>query len=213
MIERQTNPNRNSGSSLPGRLLTASSRAARLPFKLIARTAQILFALFVLVLHPQFKWLAGVIAQSNFVQNTIRPVFQSVIANVYEPYFAYLKELPPYWAAFSIAVPLAVLEPAKFAATVMIAAHPKMGSLLWLFLQGVGFILIDKTWAAVRPKARQIRLVARIHAWIWLTAEHGKHWIKTSPLFKTLRRWKEAVRRRLFVFFGQFAPGRRKRAS
>ena len=110
-------------------------------------------------------------------------------------------------------MPLAVLEPAKFAATVMIAAHPKIGALLWLLLQGVGFILIDKTWAAVRPQARKIRLVARIHAWIWLTVEHGKYWIKTSSLYKTLLRWKETARRRLFVFFGQFAPGRRKKTS
>src|SRR5271166_2426386 len=97
-----------------------SSRAVRLPFKLLrriaARTIQVVFALFVVVLHPQFKWLAGVIAQSSLVQNYIKPSLETVITNVYEPYFAYLKELPPYWATFSIAAPLAVLEPAKFAA-------------------------------------------------------------------------------------------------
>lgn len=213
MTDRQTIPNTNNGTSFFGTLLAASSRVVWLPFEVIGRTTQVLFALFVLVLHPQFKWLAEVVAQSNFVQNTIRPVFQTIITNVYEPYFAYLKQLPPYWATFSIAVPLAVLEPAKFVATVMIAAHPKIGALLWLFLQGVGFILIDKTWAAVRPQARKIRLVARIHAWIWLTVEHGKYWIKTSFVYRTLLRWRETARRRLFVFFGQFAPRRRKRTS
>jgi hypothetical protein len=196
-------------------LLANSSRAVRLPFKLlrriVARTIQVVFALFVVVLHPQFKWLVGVIAQSSLVQKYVKPSLQTVITNVYEPYFAYLKELPPYWATFSIALPLALLEPAKFAATVMIAQHPRTGSLLWLFLQGVSFILIDKTWAAVRPHARKIWLVSRIHAWLWLNVEHGKYWIKTSSIYKTLLRWKEAARRRVRVFFGQFAQRRRRR--
>ena len=91
MTDRQTIPNRNSGTNLFGTLLAASGRAVRLPFELIGRTIQVLFALFVLILHPQFKWLAGIVAQSPFVQNAIRPVFQTVITRVYEPYFAYLK--------------------------------------------------------------------------------------------------------------------------
>ena len=214
-MKRHEPPNTSSNASLSARVLENSSYVARLPFKLIgrviARTVQVLFALFVVVLHPSFKWLAGVIAQSGLVQNYIKPSLQTLITNVYEPYFAHLKELPPYWATFSIALPLAVLEPAKFMATIMIAQHPRTGALLWLFLQGVSFVLIDKTWVAVRPKARQIWLVSRIHAWIWLNVEHGKYWIKTSSIYRTVLRWKETARRQVRVFFGQFGPRRRAR--
>jgi hypothetical protein len=214
-MKRQAPPNTTSDKGLSTIMLDNSTYVARLPFKLIghvfARTIQVLFALFVVVLHPQFRWLVGVIAQSSLVQNYIKPSLQGLITHVYEPYFVYLKELPPYWATFSIALPLAVLEPAKFAATIMIAQRPRMGVLLWLFLQGVSFVLIDKTWMAVRPQSRKIRLVARIHAWIWLNVEHGKYWIRTSSIYKTLLRWKETARRRFRVFFGQFIPRRRTR--
>src|SRR6516162_9308214 len=71
-------------------LLANSSRAVRLPFKLlrriVARAIQVVFALFVVVLHPQFKWLVGVIAQSSLVQKYVKPGLQTVITNVYEPY-------------------------------------------------------------------------------------------------------------------------------
>ena len=214
-MKRQDPPHTGSDAGLAARVLENSSYAARLPFKLIgrliARTVQVLFALFVVVLHPQFKWLAGVIAQSSLVQNYIKPSLQRLITHVYEPYFVYLKDLPPYWATLSIALPLAVLEPAKFVATIMIAQHPRTGALLWLFLQGVSFILIDKTWVAVRPQSRKIWLVSRIHAWIWLNVEHGKYWIRTSSIYKTLLRWKETARRRVRVFLGQFGPRRRRR--
>ncbi len=213
-MKRQNTPNTGSHASLSARVLENSSYVARLLFKLIgriiARTVQVLFALFVVVLHPQFKWLAGVIAQSSLVQNYLKPSLQGLTTHVYEPYFVYLKELPPYWATFSIAVPLAVLEPAKFVATIMIAQRPRMGALLWLFLQGVSFILIDKTWIAVRPQSRKIRLVARIHAWLWLNVEYGKHWIRTSSIYKMALRWKETARRQVRVFFGQFAQRRRR---
>ena len=202
-------------TSLSAKVLENSSTIARLPFKLIrrviARAIQVVFALFVVVLHPQIKWLAGVIAQSGLVQNYIKPSLQTLITNVYDPYFAHLKDLPPFWATFSIALPLAVLEPAKFVATIMIAQHPRTGTLLWLFLQGVSFILIDKTWVAVRPKARKIWLVSRIHAWIWLNVEHGKYWIKTSSVYRTVHRLKETARRQARVFIGQFVPRRRKK--
>ena len=214
-MKRQDLPNANSNASLFARVLENSSYVARLPFKLIGRvivrTIQVLFALFVVILHPQIKWLARVIAQSGLVQNYIKPSLQTLITNVYDPYFAHLRELPPYWATFSIALPLAVLEPAKFVATIMIAQHPRTGALLWLFLQGVSFVLIDKTWVAVRPKARKIWLVSRIHAWIWLNVEHGKYWIKTSSIYKALLRWKETARRRLRLFLAQFTLRRRKR--
>ncbi len=215
MTKRQHLSNLKTHASLTAILVANSRRAVRLPFKLlgrlVARTIQVVFALFVLVLHPSFKWLAGVIAQSSLVQNYIKPSLQSVITNVYEPYFVHLKDLPPYWATVSIAVPLAVLEPAKFVATIMIAQHPRTGSLLWLFLQGVSFILIDKTWVAVRPQSRKIWLVSRIHAWAWLNVEHGKYWIKTSALYRTMLRWKETARRQVRVFLGQFGPRRRTR--
>ena len=213
-MKHQDLPNANSNASLFARVLENSSYVARLPFKLIGRvivrTIQVLFALFVVILHPQIKWLARVIAQSGLVQNYIKPSLQTLITNVYDPYFAHLRELPPYWATFSIALPLAVLEPAKFVATIMIAQHPRTGALLWLFLQGVSFILIDKTWIAVRPQSRKVRLVARIHAWLWLNVEYGKHWIRTSSIYKMALRWKETARRQVRVFFGQFAQRRRR---
>jgi hypothetical protein len=213
-MKRQHLSNLKTHASLTAILLSNSRHIARLPFKLIgrviARAVQVLLALFVVVLHPQIKWLAGVIAQSGLVRNYIKPSLQGLITHVYEPYFAHLKELPPYWATFSIALPLAVLEPAKFVATIMIAQHPRMGALLWLFLQGVSFILIDKTWMAVRPQSRKIRLVARIHAWLWLNVEYGKHWIRTSSIYKTALRWKETARRSLRLFLAQFSR-RRKR--
>jgi hypothetical protein len=215
MTKRQDLPNTNSNKSLSAIVLENSSYVARLPFKLIgrviARTVQVVFALFVVVLHPSFKWLAGLVAKSSLVQNYIKPSLQTFITNVYEPYFAHLRELPPFWATFSIALPLAVLEPAKFLATIMIAGRPRMGILLWLFLQGVSFVLIDKTWVAVRPQSRKIWLVSRIHAWIWLNVEHGKYWIKTSSIYRTLLRLRETARRQVRVFFGRFGPRRRKR--
>ncbi len=98
-MKRQDLPTVTANTSLSARVLERSSYVARLPFKLIGRaivrTIQVLFALFVVVLHPQIKWLAGVIAQSSLVQNTIKPSLHSFTVNVYEPYFARLKELPP----------------------------------------------------------------------------------------------------------------------
>ena len=214
-MKRQDLPPPETEESLLGKVAEASGQAAALPFKLtgrlLLRTVQVLFALVVVVLHPQIKWLAHIIADSSLVQSTIKPAFQGFITNVYEPYFKFLGQLPPLGAAFSIALPLAVLEPAKFVATIMIAERPKMGVLLWLLLQGVGFILIDKTWVAVRPQARKIWIVSRIHAWIWLNVEHGKYWIKTSSLYRTLVRWKKQGRREIRTFFLQFSPRRRRR--
>jgi uncharacterized protein YggT (Ycf19 family) len=215
MMKRQDRPDTDSNTSLSARVLDHSRYLAGLPFKLIGRiivrTIQVIFALFVVVLHPSFKWLARVIAQSGLVQNYIKPSLQTLITHVYDPYFAFLRRLPPYGATVSIAVPLAVLEPAKFVATIMIAQHPTTGALLWLFLQGVSFVLIDKTWVAVRPQSRKIWLVSRIHAWIWLNVEHGKYWIKTSSFYRTVVRWKETARRQVRVFFGRFGPRRRTR--
>jgi hypothetical protein len=173
--------------------------AGLLPLRIAARfarhTVQVLFAIFVVILHPQFKWLAGLIAQSALVQRTVKPALQGFVTSVYNPYFAYLSRLAPLWAAVSIAVPLAVLEPAKFYATLLIAERPKAGIVLWLVLQGVSLILIDKTWTAVRPQSRKLWLVSRIHAWGWLNMEYGKHWIRRSVPFRSARIWKRQAER------------------
>ena len=110
----------------------------------------------------------------------IAPSLRIFAVYIYKPYFAFLSRLPPYWATFSVALPLAVLEPAKLAATVLIVERPKSGIAIWLALQVVSLLLIDRTWVAVRPQSRKIRPVARAHAWLWLNAEHGKYWIKNS---------------------------------
>jgi hypothetical protein len=212
-MKRGTMRERKSAEGADQGMLAAAGSAAAFPFKLIGRTIaralQVVFALFVVVLHPQIKWLIETLARSSLVQNVVKPALRGVIENVYEPYFAALKALPPIWATFSIALPLAVLEPAKFVATVMIATRPKMGVLLWLFLQGVSFVLIDRTWVAVRPQARKIWLVSRLHAYAWLNVAYGKHWIKTSAFYQTLVRWKEEARGVMHAFFARLWPRRR----
>jgi hypothetical protein len=211
-MKRRTMPERKSAKRAGQGLHAASRSAASLPLKLLGRTIgraiQVVFALFVVVLHPQIKWLVETAARSRLVRNVIEPAFRSVIETVFDPYFAALKELPPVWATFSIALPLAVLEPAKFVATVMIAARPKVGLLLWLFLQGVSFVLIDRTWAAVRPQARKIRIVSRLHAYAWLNVAYGKHWIETSVFYTALARWKEEARGAVRAFFARLARRR-----
>ncbi|HZV20098.1 MAG TPA: hypothetical protein VE986_00980 [Hyphomicrobiales bacterium] len=162
--------------------------------------AQALLALFVVVLHPQIKWLAGLIVNSAAVQQYAKPAFQVIFKRIYEPYFAFLKRLPPYWATLSIAMPLAILEPAKLYATILIAEHPKTGIALWFAFQGLSFILIDKTWAAVRPRAREIWLVSRIHAWIWLNVAYGKYWLVHSAFFRQFQKLKQRLSRRLRAF-------------
>jgi hypothetical protein len=170
-----------------------------LPFKIVGKiiqhTAQILFALFVLFLHPQAKWLLRVIAESALVRVYLKPWLRLLAKYLYEPYFVFLGRLPPYWATFSIAMPLAVLEPAKVASTVLAVARPKVGIALWLLLQAVGLVLIDRTWTAVRPQARKLRFVASAHAWLWLNAEHGKYWIIKSRLYQMAVLWAANVRR------------------
>jgi hypothetical protein len=183
--------------SEPGFVDQASKAArftARLPLVVIGRLlrifAQVIFAIFVLILHPQIKWLAGLIARSAFVQQTVKPALRGFVTAVYEPYFAYLSHLSPLWATVSIGVPLAILEPAKFLATLMIAVRPKMGIILWFALQGLSLILIDRTWKAVRPQSRKIWIVSRLHAWVWLNAEYGKYWLKHTVVYRTAKVWK-----------------------
>jgi hypothetical protein len=191
-------------NGLPQQATAALRFTLTLPFKIIGRivqhTAQIIFALFVLFLHPQLKWLFRVIANSALVRVYLRPALHVVGLYVYEPYFAFLGRLPPYWATFSIGLPLAILEPAKVASTVMIVTRPRVGIVFWLLLQVIGLVLIDRTWTAVRPQARRVRLVAFAHAWLWLNAEYGKHWITNSRFYQTMVLWAKNVRR----FFHEF---------
>ncbi len=187
----------------------------KLPLKLAGRLAthaiQILLAIFIVVLHPQVKWLAGLIARSSIVQDYIRPALRGFSVHIYEPYFAFLARLPPYWATFSIALPLAILEPAKFIATILIAERPKTGIMLWLALQGLSLVLIDRTWASVRPQSRKLWLVSRLHAWLWLNAAYGKYWIKTSAVYRGALRLRNQSRRKAFSIWSALVPRRRRR--
>jgi hypothetical protein len=198
-----------------GRVVSALKFLLSLPLQLalgvIRRFVQVLFAIFVLVLHPQVKWLWKLIVTSSVVQKYVKPSLQGFINNYYEPYFAYLARLPPYWATFSIALPLAILEPAKLVATIMIAERPKIGILFWLLLQAVSLVLIDRTWTAVRPQSRKIWLVSRVHAWGWLNVSYGKFWIRSSSFYQSLVRWKEQVQRRARIMLSRLSPRRRSR--
>ena len=168
------------------------------PFRLVGRVLlhiiQAVLSIFIGILHPSFKWLSRLLLRSTLVRNYIRPAVQAIAARLYEPYFAWLRSLPPFWATISIAVPLAVLEPAKAYATILIATRPKIGILLWLALQGLSVVLIEETWTAVRPQARKIWLVSRLHAWGWLMVSHGKYWITSSPAYQTMLRWSRQIR-------------------
>ena len=153
-------PKRRQPPGVAAQVFSGFYAAARLPFQLAAtlikRLVQIIFSIFIVILHPGFKWLLALLTRSRIVRDYVRPVLQQLGSCLYEPYFAFLRSLPPYFATVSIALPLAVLEPAKLYATILIAEKPKVGILLWLFLQGLSFVLIDKTWAAVRPQSRKI---------------------------------------------------------
>jgi hypothetical protein len=184
---------------LPERASAAVRFTLALPVKIAARLAQhsvqILFAIFVLFLHPQLKWLLQLIVQSAVFRDDLKPSLRLFAVYVFDPYFAFLGRLPPYWATFSIGLPLAVLEPAKLAATILVAQRPKAGIVIWLALQGVSLLLIDRTWTAVRPQSRKIWSVSHAHAWLWLNAEHGKYWIRNSRIYRTATIWGKNVRR------------------
>jgi len=201
---------------LPGQAAAALRFTARLPFRIAGRLArhavQILFALFVLILHPQVKWLFGLMAQSALVRSYIKPSLRIFAAHIYEPYFAYLSRLSPFWATFSVGLPLAVLEPAKLFATILVAERPRTGVILWLALQGLSLVLIDRTWTAVRPQSRKIWLVSRLHAWVWLNAEYGKYWIRSSAVYRTTKRWNERMRRAARGVWFVLLPRRRRSA-
>ncbi|MGO8953167.1 MAG: hypothetical protein ACLQF2_07500 [Rhodomicrobium sp.] len=200
-------------SRMSGHAAGAARFIVSLPFKIAGRvarhTVQILFAIFIVILHPQIKWLAALLADSYLVKNYVKPSLQVFAVHIYEPYFIYLSRLPPYWAAFSVALPLAVLEPAKLYATIMIAERPRTGIVLWLALQGLSLVLIDRTWTAVRPQSRKIWLVSRVHAWGSLNAAYGKYWIRNSLLYRTAVRWKKQARHAARSLWAGLVPRRR----
>ena len=186
-------------NGLPQQAKAAVRFTVTLPFKvagkLIQHTAQIVFAVYVLFFHPQLLWAYRVIADSALVRNYVRPSLRVFGIYLFDPYFALLGRLPPYWAAFSVGLPLALLEPAKIAATIEAVKRPKAGIAMWLVLQAVGLLLIDRTWTAVRPQARKLWLVSRAHAWMWLNAEYGKHRIRNSAIYRNAVLWGLKVRR------------------
>lgn len=179
----------------------------RVALAVIKRVAQVVFSVFFLILHPQFKWLLRLLLRWRLVRNYIRPALQEIADRLYHPYFVFLRRLPPPLATLSIAIPLAVLEPAKVYATVLIVEHPRTGIALWLFLQALSFVLIDKTWTAVRPQARKIWMVSRLHAWVWLTVSYGKYWVTSSPAYRAMKRWLAEARRAFNAFLARI--GRR----
>ena len=158
------------------------------------RVVQVVLTIIIGILHPQFRWLWRALLRSAFVRRYLTPLLHKLAAALYEPYFAFLRSLPPYLATVSIALPLAILEPAKLYATILIAERPRVGIVLWLVLQGLSVVLIDKTWDAVRPQARKIWLVSRLHAWGWLMFSYGKHWVTSSAPYRAMRRWVERLR-------------------
>lgn len=200
---------------LLARLLGASRAVLRVPFDiagvLIKRTAQALFSIFIVILHPGFKWLVALVTRSPLVQKYMIPAFRKIGERYYDAYFTFLRGLPPYWATFSIALPLAALEPAKVYATILVATHPKIGIPLWLFLQGLSIVLIEQTWTAVRPQSRKIWLVSLLHAWGWLNVSYGKYWIRHSVYYRAIIGWQERVRRIARALWTRVATPRRRR--
>ncbi len=200
---------------LPARVAGFSRALLFFPFKLVGtilkRAAQVLFSILFLVLHPHFKWLFAQLSKSTVYRDYIKPAMQHVVARYYDPYFVFLSRLPPYWATFSIALPLAALEPAKIFATVLIAERPRVGLILWLFLQGLSLLLIDRTWIAVRPQSRKIWLVSRLHAWGWLNLEYGKYWVTSSLFYQALIRWREQARLAALAFWSELLALRHRR--
>ncbi|WP_125461776.1 MULTISPECIES: hypothetical protein [Rhodomicrobium] len=208
-----TNPERKRDNGPAARALSLLRAGLALPFRLagtlLKRTAQVILSLFIVILHPQFKWLVKVIARSGLVQNYIKPAFHGFIVGYYEPFFDLLATLPPFWATVSIALPLAILEPAKVVATILIAERPKSGLLLWVLLQLLSLVLIDRTWTAVRPQSRKIWIVSRLHAWGWLNYSYGKYWVTSSPFYRQIIRWKEQVQQTAQAFWARLAARRR----
>jgi hypothetical protein len=207
---RKPSPPAALSSTLPS-LRTALTFPFQLILTVLKRTAQVVLSIFFVILHPQFRWLVRLIMRSRLVRDYIRPALQQLSARLYQPYFNWLRRLPPFWATVSIALPLAVLEPAKAYATILIAESPKAGITLWLALQALSFVLIDKTWTAVRPQARKIRLVSLLHAWGWLMVSYGKYWITSSPAYRAMQRQLAEARAAAGRLWQRLAPPRRRR--
>jgi hypothetical protein len=216
-IKSSAKPSR--GAQQPGQgpqALAIANEVVRFPFRVVGavllHAAQILLSIFMVVLHPQFKWLLRLLLRSSLIRNYVNPAIQTLADRLYHPYFDFLRSLPPFWATVSIALPLAILEPAKLVATILIAERPRVGAVLWLLLQGLSFVLIDKTWAAVRPQSRKIWLVSRLHAWIWLNVSYGKYWVKNSKAYQQVYRLLERARAAAMAFLAQFSKPRARTA-
>lgn len=196
----------------PARLI---HRVLRFPFRLVAtvlqRIAQVLFSIVFLFLHPQLKWLLLRLWRSRLVRDYLRPTLRGVVRHVYQPYLDVLRRLPPVPATLSVALPLAVLEPAKLYATVLLVRHPQIGLALLLVLHALSFVLIDTTWTAVRPQARKIRLVGRLHALIWLNVAYGKYWVTRSAAYRAMKRWAAEARRMMRAFLARLRALRNAR--
>lgn len=186
----------------------------RLAATVLKRIAQLLFAIIFLILHPQLKWLIRLVLRSALVRDYIRPALRGFIERVYHPYFAFLRRLPPIPAILSIAIPLVVLEPAKLYVTILIVTHPRAGLALLLFLHALSFVVIDKTWTAVRPQSRKIWLVSRLHALVALNIAYAKHWVRNSAPYRAMRLLLAEARRALSMLrawmrrsFGRYRLG------
>jgi hypothetical protein len=209
-------------SSVP--LAASGNSAARLiyrvlhfPFRLIGtallRISQVIFSIVFLFLHPQLKWLLLRLWRSRLVRDYVRPALSGIVSRIYRPYLDFLRRLPPIPATLSIATPLAVLEPAKLYATILIVQHPKTGLALLLFLHGLSFVLIDTTWMAVRPQSRKIWLVSRLHALIWLNVAYGKYWVTHSAAYLAMEAWAAEARRILRAFLARLHTRRTTKNS
>lgn len=196
-LAERNKPGKKPRRRLSARIADYLEAVARFPFQVVAtllkHAAQVVFAIFLLILHPGFKWLVRLLTRSRFVRDYVRPAVKTLAARFYTPYFVFLRSLPPYWATFSIGLPLVVLEPAKLYATYLITQQPESGTLLWLFLEGLSLLLIEQSWVAVRPQSRKIWLVSRLHAWGWLNFEYGKYWIRSSLFYRSMTGWKDRV--------------------
>jgi SAM-dependent methyltransferase len=159
----------------------------------LLRIAQVLLALFLLFLHPLIGWAKDVVQNSVFIQRYIAPFLSRHVGRYYHLYFLSLERLPPFWATLSIAVPLAVLEPAKMWATLLVAIKPAVGVPMWLGLQAVSFVLIEKTWEHVRGQARKIGAVRMVHNFLVLNLETVKRLIKASAFYRRLLGFRKRV--------------------
>lgn len=152
------------------------------------RVLQVAFALLVIVLNPPIQWLKRLLTRLWAHAPLLVRYLIEIASALLNAYMGALRRLPPVWATVSIALPLAILEPAKLFATILIAERPRTGIALWLALQALSFVLIDKTWVAVRPQSRKLTLVSRLHAFGYLHLQYGKRLVVQSGFVQAVLR-------------------------